>query len=329
MRWPIPTILLMLFAGVASVHAGAFSGSDSDLFGIDAIVHPKGYDGTGGSLVLTVCLDPAAPADAELPLQLAAATWNARLSSTGNVESGAIPGTSLDFFSWALHGLGLCLGLDNPTDDLGYAAATPGTNMALDRAAGVDGVIGSRDDVRGDDLNRVWYRIVDNDPFTAGNVVDASTYTRNTAIIPEGESFATVATREVAFLDSVAGTEAVMVPAAAAGETKRSLVWDDIATVRLAESGVDEIEDTADDYRVTLAYIGRTNTCDVPVSFAAQDEIAACVTGRGSLSGSHFRINFTSLGFDESVTWHYGVGGALMVDGFETADTSGWSSQRP
>ncbi|MEM8933358.1 MAG: hypothetical protein AAGE94_19365 [Acidobacteriota bacterium] len=327
------TLVIWLLVGLVGlpevVAAGAFSGSDSDLFGLDAIVHPKGYDGTGGPLVLTVCLDPDAPDDAELPLQLAVAGWNARLSTTGNVAAGAIVGTSLDFWSWALHGVGLCLGLDDPVDDLGYAAATPGTNSMLDRGAGADMVAGSRDDVRGDDQNRVWFRIVDNDPFVVGGVVDSTTYTLDTAILPEGETFATVPTRAVAFLDSVAGTEAVMVASTAAGETKRSLVWDDIATVRLAEAGIDEIEGNADDYRVTLAYTGRSDTCDVPVSFAAQAEVVACVTGKGSLSGSHFRINFASLSFDESVSWHYGADGVLMVDGFETGNTDGWSSRVP
>lgn len=51
----------------------------------DAVTHPLGYDGTGGSIAVTVCIDPASPSAAELtaPTVKAVDTLNALVPTTG------------------------------------------------------------------------------------------------------------------------------------------------------------------------------------------------------------------------------------------------------
>jgi hypothetical protein len=51
------------------------------------------------------------------------------------------------------------------------------------------------------------------------------------------------------------------------GEATRTLGHDDVATLRLARSGIDETEGTGDDYTVTLSYAGLSTGCDPVLDF--------------------------------------------------------------
>lgn len=322
--------VLLALASTELARAGAYS-SAGETLGEDLVKHPPGYDGTGGTLALGVCLDPAAPDAAEIPLQKAIAVWGGLEPTTGNVSAAAdVPAMQVDFFSEILRGLGLCLGLDSPADELGFARATNGANNVFERDDGDDGVPGTADDLRGDDTSRLWFRVADNDPFaTTPGTVDANTYSRDPAVLPEGESFPTCATRAAAVVLAAAGTEAVMVDALGTGEARRSLAWDDAATVRYAASGVDELAGTADDYELGLAYEGRGTDCQIPIRFTADvgsAERVVCLGPAINIEANHYRPVSTRLEVSELVSWHYTDQDGLFLDGFETGDPGRWSS---
>ena len=96
------------------LHAGAYVFSGES--GVDIITHPTTYTGSGGHIVVRVCIDPASPnaTDMEIPIQnniniyntLEPTFQNLQLNSNNNIPSGAI-----DLESVALHEIGHCLGL--------------------------------------------------------------------------------------------------------------------------------------------------------------------------------------------------------------------------
>lgn len=325
----LPVIFLLSgFLVPVGIQAGTFSGA-GELNGLDAVRHPKGYDGTGGDLILTVCLDSGtAPAAAEIPLYYAIQAWNAAVGATANLSSTVgVPGTALDFQSVALRGLGGCLGLDDPSDASGFTRATDGDNDAFELDDGIDNVPGTADDQRGDDGGLFWFRIADNSPFQESLIVDSSTFSRDPAQLPEGEDFANTSTRAVALQLGFVGTESVMVNALQTGEAKRSLSWDDQATLSFGQSGLDEIAGTADDYRVSLRYIGFSDSCDISVRFDIQESLVACPGSLGSTgTPGHFTANLLGfLAFSDEVNWFFEDYDIFFFDGFETGDTSRWS----
>lgn len=323
-----------LVAGLAlgaPAWAGSFS-SAGESEGEDVVKHPAGYDGTGGVLDITVCLDPSSPsaAAASATLQFAVETWNARIATADNLVTGAgVPFDQIDFESTALRGLGLCLGLDDPSDDSGFTSATNGANNLFQRDDGLDNVAGTSDDLRGDDGGLMWFRFLDNDPFTVGATVDSSTYTRDTMVLPEGDTFAATPTRDVASALGAGATEAVMVASLLPGEAKRQLAADDLATLRYAESGLDEQAGSADDYQVRFTYLGLTTSCGIPVSFDVQAAVVACFGPTQQIQDNHYRFGFSNLTFSDAVLWHFSGEGLLFADGFESGDVSAWASSVP
>ena len=82
-------VALVLVLGAAGrAHAGAFFQSDP-IPGV--VIHPKGYDGVGGNLTLTVCVDPGFPnaLAMETPVEHAVGTWNSLVPTSPNLVSGA------------------------------------------------------------------------------------------------------------------------------------------------------------------------------------------------------------------------------------------------
>ncbi|MEM8993523.1 MAG: hypothetical protein AAGF23_01900 [Acidobacteriota bacterium] len=328
----VAVLSLALLAPEPAAWAGSFSVAGESL-GEDSILHPAGYDGGGGPLELTVCLDPTSPSAvaASATLRFAVDTWNGRAVTANNVRTDAgVPPIEVDFESEALRGLGLCLGLDDPSDASGFTAATNGDNDVFQRDDGLDDVAGTRDDLRGDDGNLMWFRFFDNDPFTVSATVDSTTYALSTAVLPEGDTFAATPTRAVAAAVGAGATEAVMVAGLQPGEAKRRLSADDVATLRYAESGLDELAGTADDYLVQLTYLGFGEGCNIDVSFGAQGTIVACTGGLQEFSPGHWRYSMTStLTFSDAVLWHFSGDGLVFADGFESGDTAGWSATIP
>lgn len=312
-------MLLVMFWPVMSVYSGAFEFAD-DTHGPDVIAHPIGYTGDGGHLIVTVGISPLSPnaLAMEVPIQNAIDTWNRLIPTTGNIKAnnGKIKSTQFDFESVVLHELGHCIGLSHPNlasesglldEDKNFTRSTKGENNRFDLNSGADGIIGSNDDIRGDDVNLHWFYILDNNPFTIGDVVDSTTYSRDLSDLPLGDAYAANGDRDVSVLLGVQNTEAVMQQGIFSGETRRSLAVDDVATLRLGMSGVDRLADTVDDYTLTLQYEGLTDTADIVIEFDNLATFAACTFSGTFLKSNrdHFIIEVASISFNDSFSWFF------------------------
>ncbi len=317
----IVSVMLCLFSTVLSAGAYIFSG---ETYGVDVVTHPNTYTGTEDVVTVRVCIAPSSPNAAAMEYsvqnnvdvynQLLPTTDNVKLNSNNNVPSGYI-----DFESVALHEVGHCLGMAhiNAASESGltgsqqnYTKATDGVDDAFNLNAGPDGVIGSSDDIRGDDEHLVWFRRSNNNPFTLDTVIDSTTYSRNLADLPAGHSFSANADRAVSTLLGLPKTEAVMQQGTYFDEAQRTLGHDDVATLLYAASGVDEREIgnryERDNYSIVLEYGGISDTnCDVSMSFTATAGLAFCEVGGASIGADHVRITTASIEFGEGFNWFF------------------------
>ena len=260
------------------------------------------------------------------PIRNIVATINALVPTTGNLHYDAsVPAGSFDFESVALHEVLHSLGLDHPNAgsesgleraQQNYTRAMRGLNGRFDLDAGTDRVIGSSDDERDDDGNLHWFRRSNNNPFTIANVVDSTTYARDTGSLPAGHGFAANGGRAVGRLLGVADTEAVMQQGAMTGEAQRELTHDDVAMLRYAMSGLDERADTGDDYTLELEYAGLTASADIvlafdySVPFVAGSEVVATSNVKTVLplrpSPTHYSIHSVAkVFFNGQKSWFF------------------------
>lgn len=283
MRFASLGIALVLVTGLGSMQARAFSYAFAgETYGVELVTHPKGYSGTGGAITLTVGIDPTSTyaSSMEIPVQNVIYTWNNLVPTTGNLLTGTannLSNTEFDFESVLLHEMGHALGLAHPNlasesgltgNDQNYTQSTKGSNGSYDLNAGSDGIIGSADDVRGDDVNLNWFRKSNNNPFTIAGTVDSTTYSVLGADLPSGDNFSTNPDRTVASsVYSLADTEGVMQQGTFNDEVQRTLGHDDVAGIRYAMSGFDEVAGTSDDYTFALSYAGLTTSADIVVDF--------------------------------------------------------------
>lgn len=312
--------LAVVAAAPRRVHAGAFTFA-GEVNGVNVVTHPPGYTGTGGTLNVTVCVDPTSPnaAAMEQSVRNVVATWNALTPASPNLffyGNNNIGDSQIDFESTALHEVGHCLGLGHPNlstesglsgDLQNYTKSTDGADNVYATDDGADNIIGSSDDVRGDDVNLHWFRISNDDPFTIASVVDGTTYSRNVANLPSGHLFPTNADRTVANALGYGTTEAVMQQGAYYDEDQRRLTTDDVATLRLGMSGLDLVAGTADDYTVSLSYVGLTTSCNLILDFDdAQSSFAQCNSGGAFLvANQHVVVTTARLYFNTGYNWFF------------------------
>ena len=296
--------------------------------GLDLILHPIGYTGVETELTIEVCIDPASLvpsgaslADSEAPVRNIIATWNTLQSTVGNVLLGGannIPAGQIDFESVALHELGHCIGLAHvnlggSSSNQNSTIATDGPNNVFDTDPGPDGVIGSLDDIRGDDDNLHWFRTDTNDPgqIPLPSPVDATTYDRDLSSLPTGHDFAANLDRTVAGTLGHPNTEAVMQQGTFVDEAQRTLTADGAATILLAASGADEASGTADDYVTNLVFGGISNapSCDLTMSFTTTSNLAFCAVGGALISSppgtTHARITSGFMEFGVLFNWFF------------------------
>lgn len=273
----------------------------------EVIIHPTGYDGRGGELTITLGLHPDF---AEMEDEIAfsaehvAAIWTSLLVWEENLgpsmEIPKLGGT--DFFGTLIHEFGHTLGLAHPTltgaeaNASGgrgkFTMATKGPNGKFDADESSDGLRGSADDERGDDINAVYFKKSDNNPFTLpeSDIIDSTTYSRKLEDLPSGSKSPNVASREVANdIFSLPNSEAMIVGGGSLipGQIRRGLGADDVAGIRYAMSGVDEIQGTSDDYTLKINYVGLSDSSDMIIRFDRPDGFAAAYVGAKPLSGNH------------------------------------------
>lgn len=304
-----PFSLLSPLSPPAVAGSFVFAGEGSE----DRITHPTGYTGAATpALAVSVCIDPTSAHTTEMviPVKNAIAVWNELQATTGNIAAANVPFLEFDFESTALHELGHCIGLGHPNvgaliglsqAQTDFTESTDGADDTLDLGAGSDGTEGSADDQRNDDGNLNYFRTSNNDPFTIEPVtVDSTTYSRSLASLPGGDSYSANCDRQVGDDLGFADSECSMQQGLFNGEAKRTLGHDDVATLRLGMSGLDETQGTADDYTVELAYAGLTDTCDVVLDFDdTQTGFAVCFVNGTFLSpADHLAITQGNIYFN-------------------------------
>jgi hypothetical protein len=346
-RTVLVACLAAALPGVAS--AGGFIIGTNGPPPVDRIMHVRGYptspNPVGANYSITVCLDPNnTPLNAEQSVRNAVAEYNRMQGQNSNVTAGP-GGGQVDFESMLLHELGHCMGLDHntlgPTETgdsnmFFFTNAQPGPNAVLNGNAGVDTVRASRDDVRLDDVNKHWFRVGSNNPFTAlPAVIDQTTWSISTLNLPVGHTFAEAATSfnpcapqnaaNTSLLRGVNGSMAAMMPVLCSNNSVRRLQFDDVATLRIARAGYNGTQGNTDDYTWTMSYVGRTTACNIPISLVgvgtgfAQCNVQFQIgqAGDGVLSGS------TAIIALNSVNWFYnqvdttGGIGQIFRNGFE------------
>jgi hypothetical protein len=315
-------------SGAAFAGAFIFAGEGNE----DRVAHPSNYTGTGGVVTVEVCIAPGTPNEAAMviPVQNIVNTINTYQAVQPNLTSANVPFGEYDFESVALHEVGHCIGLAHPNlgsqsenldPDRGPIRVDPvsGTDTELTNAAdgaddlytrdyGVDGIPGTADDGRGDDVNLHWFFIGENNPFVRSSAdVDSSTYSRDLADLPMGDSFPINASDETGPGLGFPNTEAVMQQGSPNGQAQRDFSVDDIATLDFARSGVDRSAGTGDDYTIQAVYGGVKSGCDVNLAFDdARTGFAVCSVGGTFVGANQIAITTGNAYFDpDVVTWFF------------------------
>lgn len=291
-----PLILKIGFA-ISLLVGVTFPTSAGQFFFNGQVTFAANYLGVGQGAPVRVCLSPSTPVGLRDPasrgVSNAVSSWNRRRVTTANVRPNFNPQGTIDFESVMLHELGHCSGLGHSNlgsvvarPQANATAAGPGANAQFDTNPGPDGIHGTSDDIRGDDVNRFYFRIPGANPFSIPETVDSTTYTIAVSQLPPGEQFPANPERLVGPQYGVSLTESAMQHDIVTGEIARTLSHDDVATIRYAMSGVDATAGTSDDYQLMLDYQGMTTqNCDITVQFDNSTALASCNAG-GFTDGS-------------------------------------------
>lgn len=341
-------VAAILLVAAAPALGGVFILSDNDTFDPFVIVHPIGYDGTGGVVEVSVCIEEGSEILRD-PLEDAASIWNQLLPMPENcegcalIEEGVPPdaGDILLLRSTLLHELGHCamgLGHTNWQPSSGSTSFTESLDAsAID--AGADGVRGTNDDIvsplPGTRLLH-WFRISDNDPFSIDEtVIDIDTYSRRIVDLPGGHFWPANGNRAVGDFLGLQDSQNVMYSAGLVGQRYLGLSADDVNTVKFGMTGIDTMEGTADDYTVSIITVPDCASADIVIAYeplGKDQELGFCSpvflepipTG-----GTQVHYSLVSIFPDEPLRlvinsdnrWD-----SIFFDGFESGDLSRWTT---
>lgn len=326
-------IAALMAAMPASVGAGAFVFADESA--PNRRLH-QDYYGVGGELGPTrVCVDISVNESlaiaAEPAVRNVIATFNRFRSLPDHTYAFApdatVPAGMPDFETILLHEFLHANGLDHPnhanapsgngTAPYNGTRSGDGANDVLDLLANADGIDGSADDDRGDDVNFNWFVRGSNDSSTLPGVVDTTTLTRDTTLagaLPGAQRFAANGNRAVLAALGHVDAEAASVQGARAGESQRHLHHEDLASLMLARAGIDGVAGTADDYRSQAEYAGRFHDpqggeCNIVVRFDESTAFASTLIGGVQMAPEHWRMIYpTRMRFHPAVNWHFTSG---------------------
>lgn len=338
--------VLIAFVAVLYSHAlfaGAFVFA-GDSNGVNRITHPQGFSlSNNPQLNVTVCIDPTGSETTQLETSVRniANTWNQLNTASPNLISGGsnnIPSGKIDWESVTLHEVGHCLGLSHPNlgsqssngvsgSDTDFTQSTQGADNSYDigiAGAGTDGIKGSNDDQRDDDVNLHWFNKGINNPFVATLPYDSSNYSRDVNDLPNSHSYVANADRSVGSSLGFSNTEAVMQQGSFFDEDQRQLAIDDVATLSLGMSGIDVTANTADDYTVNVIYGGVASggDCDINIKHdPTYSGLAVCSTGGQFLDSTHIVITTANIRIGASFDWFYNTvpngNDLIFSNGFE------------
>ncbi len=355
-------LLGILWALGNSANAGAYVFAGESI-AVDVVTHPYNYSGTGGVLNVTIGIrhDSVFVDEMEIPVRNAIATWNQLSRRQNNVQLGSaatsVPVGFFDFESVFLHELGHSIGLAHVNAGSESGLPTLSVNSAIETTkasdgsgaggnfetaelslnAGADNIFGSNDDLRGNDINLYYFRIDNNDPFAIlPQTIDSSTFSRNIAQLPAGHNFAANGDRAVAGLlgytqTSTIKNEAVMQQGTFIKEQQRALSAGDIASIRYAQSGINETQGDADDYTINLIYAGKTSIADIVVRFDnTKTGFATSALSGSETSNNHFKLISHNVNpangifFNTGINWFFNtvLQEPLTPDIFEADDLS-------
>lgn len=316
----------------ATVQAAGFIFAGEDNGNSDIVTHPQGYTGTGGTLNVSVGIDPTSvnASDMVVSTQNVINTINAMAVTTGNLQAANVPGSQWDFESVLLHEMGHALGLAHCNlatesgllgEDREYTKASDGDGDGdqnepgeFNLDPGTDARRGSSDDIRGNDINLNWFRKGVNNPAAAlPSTVDHSTFSRSLADLPGGHTYAANGEEDVLGDLGVANTEAIMQQGSPPAEAQRTMIAEDVAALRVAMAGLDETQGTADDYTINLTYAGLTTNADIVIDFdGAQTGFAVTLVSGFFINSDHVRLadrsgfTYIPIFFDpNAVTWFF------------------------
>ena len=282
----------------------------------DWITHPSDYDpNVGGVVDIQLCIVPGSTNAAQLlqPVENTANLWSQLKPTTENRIAGTNSSgvSGIDIESVLIHEVGHCLGLGHPNMGSGYAESDAtkslagndsifmldGDNSSPNYSNGIDGLPGSADDQRGDDVNLHWYRKSNNNPFTIANVVDFSSYSLDLADLPVSDSYVSNADRDVASTYGLTNnSEAVMQQGSSYNAAQRQLGHDDVATILLASIGVDRTVGSGDDYQINVTSLGISDSseCDINIRISGSS-FAYCSVGGRYLDSGHWGITSANI----------------------------------
>ncbi len=350
---------ILAFVSTAAPAGTVFGALALGIFNL--VTHANGYGGVGDEVTVEICID-ATSANAEAmrgPLERVVSTWNAFAPMTGRsfLDSANVAVGTFDFETVLLHEVGhRVFGLDHinlESDEIfpptlittDLTNTDDGPNGLPNSLVPIGSTPGFRDNTRGDDINLHWFGKALNNPLLPPAVVDRTTYSRLLTDLPldipeETHSFAANANRGVAMRLGVESTRAAMYSLTRLREESRTLSADDVATAKLAMAGIDELAGTADDYTIRLVDAGFTPPASSAVILRFGDppggKGAVCNADVAPLAPApgqqflHYQLGVGSITFDLGRQWHFGERATrIFQDGFESGDSSNWSTSVP